>query len=148
MTDYGTPAQHCETDRLLTAFIDTYNSSVTTTGSAQPFPWIELWAEDPKWSLPGKNLPRHDDATHRYRPGRLGLADWAKETIGSRLRDRRFVEKRRLVQGAAAAWEGTWEGNNTLSGQPATLLLVMVIEFDQEGKVRSLYSYYDSAHFE
>jgi hypothetical protein len=43
MTDYGTIAQPEETDRLLTAFIDTFHSSFA---SGQPFPWIELWAED------------------------------------------------------------------------------------------------------
>jgi SnoaL-like domain len=139
MTDYGIPFQHHETDRLLTAFIDTYNSTVA---EGQPFPWINLWVEEAKWTLP------HQNTSHDDRQGRAGLAGWAKETIGSRLRDRRFIEKRRLIQGNAAAWEGTWEGGNTPSGEPATLPLAMVIQFDQDGKVRSLCSYYDSAHFQ
>jgi ketosteroid isomerase-like protein len=139
MTDYGIPLQHDATDRLLTAFIDTYHSTVA---EGQPFPWIELGAEDPKWSLPQRSMPHH------VRPGRDGIADWAKETIGSRLRDRRFVEKRRIIQGNAAAWEGTWEAATTPAEQAAKLPLAMVIEFDQEEKVRSLYSYYDSAHFQ
>jgi hypothetical protein len=147
MTDYSIPTQYEAIDSLLTTFIATYNSSVP---SGQPFPWIELWAknQDPKWSLPGKSMPRHDDAAHRDLPGRVGLAGWAKETIGSRLRDRRFVEKRRLIQGNAAAWEGTWEAATTPHEQAAKLPLAMVIQFDQDGKVRSLYSYYDSAHFQ
>ena len=35
MANYDTPVQHEESDRLLTAFIDTYNASFP---SGQPFP--------------------------------------------------------------------------------------------------------------
>jgi hypothetical protein len=58
------------------------------------------------------------------------------------------VEKRRIIQGNVVAWEGTWEAATTCPKQEAKLPLVMVIDFNPEGKVKSLSSYYDSAHFQ
>jgi hypothetical protein len=136
MTECGTLFQHHDTDGLLTAFIDAYNANFPL---GNPFPWIELWAEDAKWILPSGSM--HGPV----RPGKHGVADWAKYTIGSQLRERRFVEKRRIVQGPVVAWEGIWAAGTTSLEATAKLPLVMVIEFNQEGKGKSLYSYYDSA---
>lgn len=133
MPNCGIPVEHEQTDLLLTTFIDTYHSSFS---EGQPFPWIELWAKDAEWTLPER---RHE--TDR-------IADWAKMTIGSEFKERKFVEKRRIIQGNVVAWEGTWEAATTRREQEAKLPLVMVIEFNEEGKVKSLYSYYDSAHFQ
>ena len=74
---------------------------------------------------------------HHVRPGRNGIADWAKETIGSFLRDRRFVETRRIIQGHVAAWEGIWEAATTSPEQVAKLPLVMVIEFNEGGRSKA-----------
>jgi hypothetical protein len=132
MTGYGIPLQHEQTDRLLTTLIDTYHASFA---EGIPFPWIELWAQNAEWTLPER----------RHEAGRI--SDWPKITIGSEFKERKFVEKRRIIQGYVAAWEGAWEAATTRPEQAAKLPLVMVIEFNQEGKVKSLYSYYDSAHF-
>jgi hypothetical protein len=50
MTDYGVPVQHEQTDRLLTTFIDTYNSIFPSRQSFDP--WTDLWAKDAEWTLP------------------------------------------------------------------------------------------------
>jgi hypothetical protein len=132
MSDDGIPLRHEQTDRLLTTFIDTYNSIFPSRQSFDP--WADLWAKDAEWTLP---IDRKSPAHGGIGSGKGGVDNWAKETAGSPLRERKFVEKWRIIQGHVVAREGTWEAATTRPEQAATLPLVMTIEFNEEGKVKS-----------
>jgi ketosteroid isomerase-like protein len=53
------------------------------------------------------------------------------------------IEKRRLIQGNRAVWEGAAEGHDKQTGKPVRLPIVFVLEFNEQGKVREKTVYVD-----
>ncbi len=56
----------------------------------------------------------------------------------------RHVEVRRLVHGNLVAWEGFATGTHRTTGKPLKIPMVMIIEFDEYGKVKMSHVYFDS----
>ncbi len=57
----------------------------------------------------------------------------------------RHVEVRRLVHGNLVAWEGFATGTHRTTGKPLKIPMVMIMEFDEYGKVKMSHVYFDSA---
>ena len=56
----------------------------------------------------------------------------------------RYVEIRKVVEGNLVAWEGRAEAVHSQTGRPLVLPLVMLIEIDELGKVKSIHVYFDT----
>lgn len=106
----------------LNAWISAYNNGEVTR-------WVDLLAEDAEWVNP--------DAVLR---GKAEIWSNAQKRDWDRTR---FVESRRIVYGDTVAWEGTWEATNQNSGKEVKRPTVMMIDFNQDGKIKRLSSYYD-----
>lgn len=111
-----------EASQRLNAWINAYNSGEVTR-------WMDFWAEDAEWVSPNAVLQGKaaiwNNAEKR---------DWDKK---------RYVETRRIVYGDSIAWEGVWEASDESSGTRVKRPLVLLIDFNQEGKIKRLSSYYD-----
>lgn len=57
----------------------------------------------------------------------------------------RHIETRRLVHGNVVAWEGVATGVHRTTGKSLELPMVIMLEFDQHGKVKMSHVYFDSA---
>ena len=112
-----------ETSRRLTEWLNAYNDGELAR-------WVELWAEDAESRGPGSVIR-----------GRSAI--W-KDAENVDWKSRRYVETRRVVDGNTAAWEGTWEAVANSSGKEVKLPIVLLIDFNQAGKVTRLNSYYDA----
>lgn len=111
-----------EASQRLNAWIDAYNSGEIGQ-------WLDLWAEDAEWVSP--------DAVVQ---GKAAIWNNAEERAWDK---KRYVETRRLVYGDSIAWEGVWEATDQESGTQVKRPVVLLIDFDQEGKIKRLSSYYD-----
>jgi ketosteroid isomerase-like protein len=96
--------------------------------SGDPATVAELFTEDgahyqPFGELPGG--PYHGrKALAKFFGGFKNLfADWT------------HIEKRRLIQGNRAVWEGIAEGHDKKTGKYLRLPIVFVLEFNDQGKV-------------
>lgn len=111
-----------ETSLRLNAWINAYNTGTVTS-------WMDLLAEDAEWIGPDTTLRGKaeiwSDAEKK---------DWDRQ---------KYVESRRIVYGDSVAWEGTWEATDESSGKRVTRPVVMMIDFNQQGKIKRLSSYYD-----
>ena len=91
--------------------------------------WMNLLAEDVEWVNP--------DSTLR---GKAAIWSDAEKKTWDR---QKYIESRRIVYGDTVAWEGTYEATDKSSGKEVKRPIVMMIDFNQQGKIRRLSSYYD-----
>ena len=56
----------------------------------------------------------------------------------------KYVETRRVVEGNSVAWEGRAEAIHAETGRQLILPIVMIIEIDELGKVKSVHVYLDT----
>ncbi len=111
-----------ELSQRLNDWLNAYN-----TGAVDQ--WMDLLAEDVEWVNP--------DSTLR---GKAAIWSDAEKKDWDR---QKYVESRRIVYGDTVAWEGTYEAADASSGKEVKRPLVMMIDFNQQGKIRRLSSYYD-----
>lgn len=111
-----------ELSQRLNDWLNAYN-----TGAVDE--WMDLLAEDAEWVNP--------DSTLR---GKAAIWSDAEKKDWDR---QKYVESRRLVYGDTVAWEGTFEATDESSGKKVKRPLVMMIDFNQQGKIKRLSSYYD-----
>ena len=91
--------------------------------------WMALLAEDVEWVNPDTVLR-----------GKAAIWSNAERKEWNR---RKYVEDRRIVYGDTVAWEGSFEATDADSGKQVKHPLVMMIDFNQQGKIQRLSSYYD-----
>lgn len=111
-----------ETSQRLNSWLNAYNSGAVTR-------WMDLLAEDAEWIGP--------DTTLRGKAAiwsNVQRKDWDRQ---------KYVESRRIVYGDTVAWEGTWEATDESSGKEVKRPMVLMIDFNQDGKIKRLSSYYD-----
>ncbi len=111
-----------ETSRRLNEWLNAYN-----TGAVDR--WMDLLAEDAEWANPESVL-------------RGKAAIWSNAEKKD-LDRQKYVESRRIVYGDTVAWEGTFEATDKTSGQQVKRPMVMMIDFNEQGKIKRLSSYYD-----
>ncbi len=111
-----------ETSKRLNEWINAYN-----TGAVDR--WMDLLAEDAEWVNPDSVLR-----------GKAAIWSNAEKKDWDR---QKYVESRRIVYGDTIAWEGTFEASDKSSGKQVKRPLVMMIDFNQQGKIKRLSSYYD-----
>ena len=111
-----------EISQRLNEWINAFNS-----GSVDR--WMDLLAEDAEWVNPDSVLR-----------GKAAIWSNAEKKEWDR---RKYVEDRRIVYGDTVAWEGSFEATDEDSGKPVKHPLVMMIDFNQQGKIKRLSSYYD-----
>lgn len=111
-----------ELSQRLNDWLNAYN-----TGAVDQ--WMDLLAEDVEWVNPDSTL-------------RGKAAIWS-DAEKKDLDRQKYVESRRIVYGDTVAWEGTFEATDESSGKEVKRPLVMMIDFNQQGKIRRLSSYYD-----
>lgn len=121
------------TDHLMTAFVSRFNTGFASLNLGS---WIELWAEDAEWIGP-----------YGVSQGKAGVRVFVARALTD-WEELRYVEKRRLIQGNFIAWEGTFEGVYKRSGKEVKVPMVIVIEFNLAGKIKSNHTYYDTRGFE
>ncbi len=111
-----------ELSQRLNDWLNAYN-----TGAVDQ--WMDLLAEDVEWVNPDSTL-------------RGKAAIWS-DAEKKDLDRQKYVESRRIVYGDTVAWEGTYEATEKSSGKEVKRPLMMMIDFNQQGKIRRLSSYYD-----
>ncbi|HSS66490.1 MAG TPA: nuclear transport factor 2 family protein [Gammaproteobacteria bacterium] len=111
-----------ETSQRLNEWISAFNSGAVDR-------WMDLLADDAEWINP--------DTVLRGKAAIWSNAerkDWDRQ---------KYVEDRRIVYGNTIAWEGTFEATDEDSGKQVRRPLIMMIDFNQQGKIKRLSSYYD-----
>lgn len=111
-----------DTSQQLNAWINAYNSGLVTR-------WMDFWAEDAESISPSTVLR-----------GKAAIWSDAEKKDWDR---KKYVETRRIVYGDTIAWEGTWEAVDQASGKEVKRPLVLLIDFNRNGKIKRLSSYYD-----
>jgi ketosteroid isomerase-like protein len=111
-----------EISQRLNEWISAFNS-----GSVDR--WMDLLADDVEWIDPDTILR-----------GKAAVWSNAEKKAWASLK---YVEDRRIVYGDTVAWEGSFEATDAGSGKLAKRPLVMMIDFNQQGKIKRLSSYYD-----
>ena len=115
-------AEGDDANQRLNAWLKAYNNGEVTE-------WVNLLADDAEWSNPDNVLRGKAEIWSRAQK-----KDWERA---------RFIESRRIVYGDSIAWEGTFEASDEASGEKVKRPMVMMIDFNQDGKIKRLNSYYD-----
>jgi len=127
------------TDTYLTDYIEAINARMPPSGD--PSTVAALFTDD------GSHYQPFGEPPGGPFTGRAALAnffgafkDWAA--------DWKHIEKRRLIQGNRAVWEGVAEGHDKQTGKPVRLPIVFVLEFNDQGQVREKTVYFDVHMYE
>lgn len=123
-----------DTDAMLTAWVDALNANMPPNLNAAAI--AELFSEDA--------------LQHHVMGAPPGIADplagrAAQEEFfagfDQRWSDWTHNESRRTVQGNHAVWEGTAQGTHKESGKSVSIPIVFSMDFDQDGKVKEVFTY-------
>jgi ketosteroid isomerase-like protein len=124
-----------DTDAALTQYIETLNAHMPPhpkDGAAI----AQFFAEDAvhqdmfRWPPPEPQRGR-DEITAFF------------NGFGERWTDYRHVERRRVVSGNAAVWEGTGQGTWKATGKPVEFPMIMSLEFNDVGEIAASRVYLD-----
>ncbi len=115
--------------RLATEYIHELNRSAAR-GDFDAF--LELWADDLEHTVARATVRTKDELGEFFREWTDMFAKWE------------HVEERRVVQGNRVAWEGTAQGTHRSTGKRLSLPVVMFMEFDPAGKMKTARVYFDT----
>jgi TolB-like protein len=130
-TDLAPPTSAAEpssADQSVTAYFKAYNAA-GETGNLEGL--LALWADDGEAMTP-----------YHHQKGKDAIRAQLKTEM-NRWVSPKYVEKKRIIEGNTAAWEGAWEAFPTASQRRVILPTVVMITINQEGKVQSTRMYYD-----
>ena len=130
----ATTAKAQDTDAMLTAWIEGANANMPPNLDAAAI--AGFFAEDA--------LQHHVMGAPPGTPDPLTGRDAQEQFFAGfdqRWSDWTHQEKRRIVQGNHAVWEGTAEGTHKDSGKFVIIPIVFSIEFNEEGKIKEIFTY-------
>jgi adenylate cyclase len=123
------------TDALLTHHFETIDANMPP--NLDPDALVDLFAEDCVKVQPLRESPggpfRGRDAMRRF-----------FATFDTHWASWKHVERRRVVQGNVAVWEGLVQGTHKKTGKFVSMPIVFFLEFNADGKVEEEYVYVDN----
>ena len=118
-----------EVSRLASEYIDSLDTRALK-GNLDSF--LEKWADELDHTVALATMRTKEELRGFLRLWSEQFSRW------------RHVEVRRLVQGNLVAWEGIATGTHRTTGKPLEIPMVMIMEFDEYGKVKMSHVYFDS----
>ncbi len=115
--------------RLATEYIRALD---TRAGRGDLDRFLAKWADDPELTVSHATMRTKGEIGEFFQRWAEMFTQW------------KHVEVRRLVQGNTVAWEGIARGIHRSTGKLLSLPMVIIMEFDQEGKVMSAHVYFDT----
>ena len=129
----GGGAQAQDTDAMLTAHMDAFNSYMPPNFDVQAL--SELYVED------GVSITPFDDRDTDL-VGRKAILE-GFVFFEAVFLEWTHVEERRIIEGGLAYWEGKAKGLDKATQKPIEIPMAIAYEFDEQGKVISEKVYYN-----
>ena len=125
----GCMSQGRDAGRLATEYIRALNSR-EAQGDLEAF--MEKWADNLEHTVALATMRTKDELREFFKEWTDMFTKW------------KHVEVRRVIQGNVVAWEGVAQGIHRTTGNPLHLPMVMIMEFDQKGKLKMSHVYFDT----
>lgn len=124
----ATPAEPSSADQSVSAYFKAYNTA-GETGNMEGL--LALWADDGEAMTP-----------YHHQKGKDAIRAQLKTEMNTWVSPK-YVEKKRIIEGNTAAWEGAWEAFPKSSQRRVILPTVVIITLNEQGKIESSRMYYD-----